>query len=106
MRNVNGGFGFCPLVFLSFGLWSHRMSWPEQPIFFVDFEGSRTSGILEFGVVEVHRGKIASVRTRLCRATGQVRPEDSAVHGLSESVLRTHAPFADEWNYFSSLREL
>ena len=30
------------------------MKWTEQPIFFVDFEGSRASGILEFGVVEVH----------------------------------------------------
>ncbi len=82
------------------------MSWIEQPIFFVDFEGSRASGILEFGVVEVHHGKVVSVRTRLCRATGQVRAEDAAIHGLSEEVLAAHAPFADEWSYFSSLREL
>ncbi len=82
------------------------MSWTEQPIFFLDFEGSRASGILEFGVVEVHRGGIVSTRTRLCRATGQVRPEDAAVHGLREEALARHAPFADEWSYFSSLREL
>jgi DNA polymerase-3 subunit epsilon len=81
-------------------------SWTEQPIFFVDFEGSRASGILEFGVAEVLRGKIVSVRTRLCRAMGRVRPEDVAVHGLREEALATQAPFADEWNYFSSLREL
>jgi hypothetical protein len=29
------------------------MSWTEQPIFFVDFEGSRASGVLEFGVATV-----------------------------------------------------
>jgi len=81
-------------------------SWTEQPIFFVDFEGSQASGILEFGVVEVHRGQVVSVRTRLCRATGRVRPEDAAVHGLREEALARHAPFAEEWNYFSSLREL
>jgi DNA polymerase-3 subunit epsilon len=81
-------------------------AWTEQPIFFVDFEGSRASGILEFGVVEVVGGKIAGVRTRLCRATGRVREEDAAVHGLREAALAQHAPFADEWNYFSSLREL
>ena len=81
-------------------------AWTEQPIFFVDFEGSRASGILEFGVVEVLRGSVMSVRTRLCRAIGRVRPEDMAVHGLSEDVLARHAPFGEEWNYFSSLREL
>ncbi|MSU25384.1 MAG: 3'-5' exonuclease [Opitutus sp.] len=82
------------------------MSWTAQPIFFVDFEGSRTSGILEFGVVEVLGGKIVNARTRLCRATGRVRAEDVAVHGLREEALAAQAPFADEWAYFSSLREL
>ena len=82
------------------------MSWTEQPIFFVDFEGSRASGILEFGVVEVLRGEIVSARTRLCRAIGSVREEDAAVHGLRAEVLLGHAPFAEEWTYFSSLREL
>src|SRR5438874_2402794 len=99
-------------VELIWGLWSlasslwSLMSWIDQPIFFVDFEGSRASGILEFGVVEVHRGEIASVRTRLCRAMGRVREEDAAVHGLREAALAGCAPFSDEWRYFSSLREL
>lgn len=79
--------------------------WTEQPIYFVDFEGSRTSGILEFGVVEVLGGKIISARTRLCRAIGEVRPEDVAVHGLRETMLADAAPFADEWEYFAGLRE-
>jgi len=82
------------------------MSWTQQPIFFVDFEGSRASGILEFGVVEVLGDKIAGSRTRVCRATGPVRAEDVAVHGLNEEAVAAHAPFADEWLYFSSLREL
>src|SRR5882672_1553266 len=81
------------------------MSWIEQPIFFVDFEGSRASGILEFGVVEVLGGKIVETRTRLCRATGRVRAEDAAVHGLREDVLAAHVPFADDWEYFAGLRE-
>ncbi len=81
-------------------------TWIEQPIFFVDFEGSRASGILEFGVVEVLRGAVASARTRLCAATGRIRAEDTAVHGLSAATVSAHAPFAEEWNYFTSLREL
>ena len=80
--------------------------WTDQPIFFVDFEGSRASGILEFGVVEILHGAVASARTRLCAATGRIRPEDKAVHGLSDEIVATNAPFAEEWNYFSSLREL
>jgi hypothetical protein len=41
------------------------MSWTEQPIFFVDFEGSRASGILEYGVATVVGGQITEARTRL-----------------------------------------
>lgn len=81
------------------------MSWADQPIFFVDFEGSRTSGILEYGVVTLVRGEVADTHTRLCRPLGRVRPEDTAVHGLSESTLRPCAPFADEWEFFAALRE-
>jgi DNA polymerase III epsilon subunit-like protein len=81
------------------------MSWIEQPIFFVDFEGSRASGILEYGVAEVLGGRIVGTSTRLCRATGRVRAEDVAVHGLEERALAGLAPFADEWDYFAGLRE-
>jgi DNA polymerase III epsilon subunit-like protein len=80
-------------------------TWIEQPIYFVDFEGSRASGILEFGVVQVHGGRIVSSRTRLCHATGPIREEDAAVHGLREEILEASRPFADEWDYFSGLRE-
>lgn len=80
-------------------------SWTEQPIYFVDFEGSRGSGILEYGVAEVRGGRVSAVASRLCRATGRVRPEDEAVHGLSERALAAAAPFADDWELFAGLRE-
>jgi DNA polymerase-3 subunit epsilon len=80
-------------------------TWIDQPIYFVDFEGSRTSGILEYGVVTLLRGEITDTHTRLCRPLGRVRLEDTAVHGLSESTLRPFAPFADEWELFAALRE-
>jgi DNA polymerase-3 subunit epsilon len=81
------------------------MSWTEQPIFFVDFEGNRTSGVLEFGVVTLVRGEIAATRTRLCQPTGLVRAEDTAVHGLAAPALAQAEPFSDEWEYFAGLRE-
>jgi DNA polymerase-3 subunit epsilon len=81
------------------------MSWVEQPIFFVDFEGSQLSGVLEFGVVEVRGGRLGVTHTRLCRATGRVRAEDAAVHGITERRVADCAPFADEWELFAGLRE-
>lgn len=81
------------------------MSWTDQPIFFVDFEGNRVSGVLEYGVAEVKRGRIVSTHTRLCQATGRVRDEDVAVHGLTERTVALWAPFSDEWEFFAGLRE-
>lgn len=81
------------------------MSWLEQPIFFVDFEGSRASGVLEYGVVTLLGGEVVGTQTRLCRALGRVRPEDTAVHGLRETALASELPFADDWELFASLRE-
>lgn len=81
------------------------MSWADTPIHFVDFEGNGVSGILEFGVATLHRGEIAATRTRLCRPAGRVTAADTAVHGLSGLELAAEAPFNDEWEYFSGLRQ-
>ncbi|HTZ20729.1 MAG TPA: 3'-5' exonuclease [Opitutaceae bacterium] len=81
------------------------MRWTEQPIHFVDFEGSRTSGILEYGVATVLDGQVIEPRTRLCAATGRVRADDSLVHGLREADVAGAQPFADEWDAFADLRE-
>jgi len=81
------------------------MAWTEHPIHFLDFEGSRASGILEYGVVTLRGTEIAAVRTRLCRPTGGVRAEDTAVHGLRPEVLAGESPFSDDWELFAGLRE-
>lgn len=81
------------------------MSWTEQPIYFVDFEGSQMSGVLEYGVVEVRGARLGATYTRLCQATGRVRPEDTATHGLDERAVALWPPFADEWEFFAGLRE-
>jgi DNA polymerase-3 subunit epsilon len=76
----------------------------DTPIHFIDFEGNATSGILEFGVVTLLGAEIADTRTRLCRATGRVSPDDTKVHGLSAEGLVTEAYFAAEWERFAGLR--
>jgi len=77
----------------------------ETPIHFIDFEGSASSGILEFGVVTLCGGEIAGTRTRLCAAVGRVAAEDTMVHGLRADMVAAHAPFNEEWEYFAGLRE-
>lgn len=81
------------------------VSWTEQPIHFIDFEGSAASGILEYGVVTLQHGEISSARTRLCRPTGRVRAEDVAVHGIDPGAVADRAPFSDEFELFAGLRE-
>lgn len=75
------------------------------PIHFIDFEGSLASGILEYGVVTLRAGGIVDARTRLCRATGVVRAEDVAVHGIEARDVAGVAPFAEDFDFFAGLRE-
>jgi len=79
--------------------------WTEHLIHFVDFEGSVASGILEYGVVTMRGAEILETDTRLCRATGRVRAEDVAVHGLDAAAVASHAPFAEEFERFAGWRE-
>ncbi len=80
------------------------MPWKDQLIHFVDFEGSTVSGILEYGVVSLRGGEIVAARGRLCAATGRVRPEDTAVHGLDAAATAGAAPFAADFEVFAALR--
>ncbi len=79
--------------------------WTDTPIHFLDFEGNRTSGILEFGVVTLRGGEVTATHTRLCAAVGRVAPEDTAVHGLDAAGVAGAAPIAAEWEFFATLRE-
>jgi len=83
------------------------MRWTDTPIHIIDFEGSIASGILEYGIVTLRDGGIVATQTRLCRATGRVRDEDAALHGLTAALVARCDPFAtaDEFSRFARLRE-
>ncbi len=81
------------------------MPWPDQLIHFVDFEGSTVSGVLEYGVVSLRGGEIVGARGRVCGATGRVRAEDVAVHGLDAEATAGAAPFAADFEVLAALRE-
>ena len=65
-----------------------RVLWTDIPVHVIDFEGSRETGIVEFGVVTLRGGVIADVTTRLCGARGRIGAEDVRVHGLQ--IGRAH----------------
>jgi DNA polymerase III epsilon subunit-like protein len=81
------------------------MRWLEQPIYFIDFEGSTASGILEYGVVTLKGGRVTAAQSRLCAPTGSVRPADTEIHGLRAESLAGLAPFSADWEVFAGYRE-
>src|ERR1700733_4297087 len=80
------------------------MSWTEQTIYFLDFEGSRSSGVVEYGMAALQGGRVTEARTRLCRPTGPVPPADVAVHGLRPELTAGAAALAEDWELFAEWR--
>ena len=77
----------------------------EFPIHVVDFEGSRHSGIVEYGCVTLENGELGKTYSRICAPVGVISKLDRIQHGITEGYAQQKAPFADEWPLFSGLRE-
>ena len=77
----------------------------EIPIHVIDFEGSRQSGIVEYGVVTLLKEDIVAAQTRLCATVGTISDQDRLKHGISEELVAEKATFDAEWTYFAGLRE-
>jgi len=75
------------------------------PIHVIDFEGSRQSGIVEYGVVTVSGDRIESTSTRLCAPVGTISDLDRRQHGISEAATAGEMPFQAEWSLFADLRD-
>lgn len=80
------------------------MHWTSIPIHIIDFEGTKASGILEYGVVTIENNSITQTATRLCQSAGSISPQDSRLHGISEADTQDKLPFSHDWPLFSSLR--
>ena len=80
-------------------------SWKETPIHAIDFEGSRASGVVEYGIATLVGGRIVSAHTRLCAPTGRIAPAESLVHGLSGGELSGRELFRKDYELFASLRK-
>lgn len=71
----------------------------------IDFEGTRQSGIVEYGVVTLLAGQIVATYSRLCAPVGTITDSDRLQHGISEAAAMEHPPFDAEWEFFAGLRE-
>lgn len=76
----------------------------RTPVHVIDFEGSRQSGILEYGVVTLRGTRIEATETRLCGATGTISDRERKEHGISEDSVAGIPPFHRDWTYFAGLR--
>jgi DNA polymerase-3 subunit epsilon len=81
------------------------MSWFSTPVHVLDFEGSRPSGVVEYGVATLLGGKITAAHTRLCAPAGPVAAVECALHGISVADTAGAAPFAAAQTLFAELRQ-
>jgi DNA polymerase III epsilon subunit-like protein len=80
------------------------MHWSSTPIHIIDFEGSKTSGILEYGVVTLHQNRITQTQSRFCQPIGIISVQETRQHGISIEDTQNTLPFSNEWSFFASLR--
>jgi len=76
----------------------------QTPIHVIDFEGSRQSGIVEYGVVSLQGSRIDAVHTRICAPIGTISDRDRRQHGITEASATRAALFSEEWSLFADLR--
>ena len=77
----------------------------DSPIHVIDFEGSRQSGVVEYGCVTLENGEIVDSQTRICAPVGTITDLDRGQHGISEGRASNHALFELEWSLFARLRQ-
>ena len=77
----------------------------DIPIHVIDFEGSRQSGVVEYGYVTLENGEIVDSQTRICAPVGTITDLDRVQHGISEGRASKHALFELEWSLFARLRQ-
>jgi len=78
--------------------------WKTVTVYMVDFEGSPSSGVVEYGVVALAGAEIHSTETALCLPVGRIGERDREVHGISESLARGHPPFSSLYDQFVGYR--
>lgn len=79
--------------------------WTETPIHVLDFEGSRATGVVEYGIATLLGGKVTQTHTRICAPrSGFIPQTETQVHGIGRAETAGAPPFATERSLFVDLR--
>lgn len=81
------------------------MKWSSVRIHVIDFEGTRDSGVIEYGIVSLYENSIVETRSRFCKAIGDVNEKETRQHGITKEMVEHESPFFQEWELFAKLRE-
>ena len=76
----------------------------QTPIHVIDFEGSRQSGVVEYGIATVCGDRVTAAYSRICAPVGTISDRDREQHGISEELARHEDAFEVEWPLLSKLR--
>ncbi len=76
----------------------------DIPIYAIDFEGSKATGILEFALIEIKNWEISSVETHLCKPKAKVDKKTLAFCHLNEDMLKDKIAFEGHINSFINAR--
>tara|TARA_B100001123_G_scaffold437572_1_gene570127 strand:- start:13127 stop:13783 length:657 start_codon:yes stop_codon:yes gene_type:complete len=80
------------------------MRWKDKLVHVLDFEGNARTGVIEYGVATLSRGKLQSVATGLCCGRQEPDSDEIRVHGIKHDMISTASSFEEEWKRFSNLR--
>jgi DNA polymerase-3 subunit epsilon len=75
------------------------------PVHVIDFEGSRQSGVVEYGYVTLVQGEMVDAGTQICAPMGTITDMDRRQHGISEARAVDEPGFESAWSLFAGLRE-
>ena len=81
-----------------------QAAWNTIPVFMMDFEGSPSSGVIEYGVVLLQHGAIVETATSLCQPVGEIHYKDQEVHGISSRDLQGLDRFTNNYEQFADYR--
>lgn len=82
-----------------------RRPWTEVPLHVLDFEGSRRTGVVEWGVVTLLGGQLVELRTERCASLAPLALSETRCHGLVAADLVGRRPFSAYWSEFQNLRQ-
>ena len=74
------------------------------PIYAIDFEGSKSLGIVEFGVAGLFEGEVFAAKTAMCAPRSRISAKDAAFFGITNEEASSHPPFESHAGFFSEMR--